>query len=213
MNAFADYLDPKVEEKRRELWRHWARMPRVDLHEAAALLAGIIPSEQWDHESISRKRVSFGQELNEKYLRTFDLLIRAEAAYIIHDRISLDDVIAWARDNGIPVSEKLTNAIAEIRAHKTLIKYEDEYEASKSAPVEAPLGTRERDTLLYLIAAMAIEKYGYSPKKRNTAVSQIRNDLDRIGVDRISDETIRNKLKEASELVPQATFNTVSGNP
>lgn len=186
-------------------------MPLVDLHEAAALLSGIIPSESWNHETISRKRASFGNELNEKYLRTFALLVRAEAADLLNDLNSLDKVVAWARMNGIPVSEKLTNAIEEIKFCKFTVQRESEFDAPKEVPADTPLGTRERDTLLYLIAAMALEKYGYSPNKRNTAVSQIGDDLERIGVERLSDETIRNKLKEASELVPQAILNKAPG--
>ncbi|OFX05551.1 MAG: hypothetical protein A3E78_12530 [Alphaproteobacteria bacterium RIFCSPHIGHO2_12_FULL_63_12] len=206
MNAFADYFEPKRDEKSRELWRHWARMPLIDLHEAAALLSGVIPSKHWCHETISRKQASFGEEINEKYLRTFDLLVREKAAYNLHERNSLDAVVAWARKNGIPVSEKLTDAIEEIRIHRITTRLEDEFQTSNVAPADRELGTRERDTLLYLVAAMAIEKYGYSPKKRTTAVSQIGADLENIGVERLSDETIRNKLKKACELVPQTTF-------
>ncbi|WP_445658337.1 hypothetical protein [Achromobacter sp. NCFB-sbj8-Ac1-l] len=67
---------------------------------------------------------------------------------------------------------------------------------------EKPLSSRERDTLLTLIAAMAKEGYKHDPtNKARSAVSDILTDVQKAGLS-ISDQTIRDKLKDAWELLP-----------
>ncbi|MBO1114663.1 hypothetical protein [Bordetella petrii] len=67
---------------------------------------------------------------------------------------------------------------------------------------EKPLSARERETLLTLIAAMAKEGYKHDPaNKAKSAVSEILADAQRAGLS-ISDQTIRDKLKDAWKLLP-----------
>lgn len=75
-----------------------------------------------------------------------------------------------------------------------------ESRASESPPRSA-LGTRERDTLLLMSVLGAVRYYGYDPTARNKAASLIMNDTDLLGL-HISDDTIRNHLKAASEILP-----------
>lgn len=65
------------------------------------------------------------------------------------------------------------------------------------------LGNRERSTLLKMVIGMAVAGYTYDPSKaRNPAVSDIVNDMARLGV-AISDDTARNWLREATKLLPK----------
>ena len=80
-----------------------------------------------------------------------------------------------------------------------------ESEANKQVKPEK-LGTRERETLLKMIIGMAIRGYSYNPlDKKNDAVKDIQEDLSTYGIE-LSDDTIRNKLKEASDLIPKTAY-------
>jgi len=66
-------------------------------------------------------------------------------------------------------------------------------------------GTRVRETLYKIIIGMAIRGYRYDPStKRGTAVPEIVNDLEALGV-AVSDDTVRKHLKAAAQLLPPKT--------
>lgn len=79
---------------------------------------------------------------------------------------------------------------------------EQSFASTLGGEQEKPLSSRERDTLLTLIAAMAKVGYKHDPTNRaNSAVSEILADVQKVGLS-ISDQTIRDKLKDAWELLP-----------
>ena len=90
----------------------------------------------------------------------------------------------WLTDNDIPV-------------------FTDSTPITKNALSEKPLRSRERDNLYQLIIAMAIDKYAYKVKAKNSTVPA---ELERVVRERLnieySSETISNHLKAARELVP-----------
>lgn len=64
------------------------------------------------------------------------------------------------------------------------------------------LGPRERENLLRLIITMAVDGYGYDPKARRSPIARELSDIMlRRGMS-LSDDTIRNLLKEAKDLIP-----------
>jgi hypothetical protein len=65
---------------------------------------------------------------------------------------------------------------------------------------KADLGTRERETLLTIIYAMAVNRYGYDPTQRNEAAAVISSATRLVG-DGITAETIRDKLKDGAQIV------------
>ncbi|MEM7728191.1 MAG: hypothetical protein AAF311_02840 [Pseudomonadota bacterium] len=72
----------------------------------------------------------------------------------------------------------------------------------QSAASSASAQTRERHTMLRLIAAMAVDGYGYNPSAaRSDVTSQVVAASERIGHAQ-SANTVRKYLKEAAELVP-----------
>lgn len=73
-------------------------------------------------------------------------------------------------------------------------------EKSSAGPRE--LGTRERDSLLKLVIAMATGGYGYNPMAgRSSTATEITNDLQSVGLS-LDQDTVRKYLAEARELLP-----------
>jgi hypothetical protein len=99
--------------------------------------------------------------------------------------------------------EAAENANRELRnAAEVLKAVRQRDEATTSA--DKPLGKRERESLLKIIAAMAIGGYGHDPTAvRSETVRQIVDDLQRQGLN-LSDDTVRRFLKEAIEHLNEA---------
>lgn len=75
-------------------------------------------------------------------------------------------------------------------------------ESEKSSAGRKELGTRERDSLLKLVIAMATGGYGYDPKAgRSSTVAEITNDLHSVGLS-LDQDTVRKYLAEGRELLP-----------
>lgn len=79
----------------------------------------------------------------------------------------------------------------------------EKFEAGLNDPVIREINTRERTTLLKMIAGMANDGYGYDPSaSRSPFPKELEGILDSLGMP-VSDDTIRRWLKEASEYLPQ----------
>jgi hypothetical protein len=75
--------------------------------------------------------------------------------------------------------------------------------SSRDEQKEKVLGTRERETLLRLIIAMAVDGYGYKPGSgRSGVTADITSALDHCGL-HLDADTVRKWLKEAAELLPE----------
>ena len=75
--------------------------------------------------------------------------------------------------------------------------------AQLASPPERPQSERERQTLLKMIIAIAVKGYGYNPNsKKSTSPGEIAGDMDELGIP-VSDDTVRAKLQEAADLLPQ----------
>ena len=66
----------------------------------------------------------------------------------------------------------------------------------------------ERKTFLRLIYGLAVKGYRYDPKavRSDSVVSEIFKDLQSLGL-RVSDDTLRRKLKEAAALIDEESSN------
>lgn len=72
--------------------------------------------------------------------------------------------------------------------------------AKKTNPVEIPLGTRERDTLLKLLIGMAVKGYSYDAGASKSKVpKEISDDLSDLNIG-VSDDTVRKYLKQAADI-------------
>lgn len=78
-------------------------------------------------------------------------------------------------------------------------------EESQFGSSKKPLTTTERNTLLSIIAAMAVKKYRFdpTPNARLEMLGRLRADCEEMGVP-LSDDTLRDKLREAFKLLSGA---------
>ena len=91
--------------------------------------------------------------------------------------------------------------IAELTSERDLLKQQID-------KAEPKLGVRVRETLLKIIYGMAVSYHGYNPKaRRSTVISEIVSELARVGVS-VTDDTVRDYLRQAADLVPPVTDET-----
>jgi hypothetical protein len=78
--------------------------------------------------------------------------------------------------------------------------------AEVTTALEQPLKLKESQSLLKLVAGMAVAGYSYNPKeKRSDVTKEISDDLALRGIE-LHPDTVRKWLREASEILPPDTF-------
>lgn len=125
--------------------------------------------------------------------------------------------IDWLREMRLPCPDALVEAVeiyggpvidwkqraeqAEAELESSRLRVADLEKAIVDNSLNQTGTTRQRETLLRVLVGIALEQYGYDPKKaRNSAPKQISDDLALHGLS-VSDDTIRKYLNEASELL------------
>lgn len=152
-----------------------------------------------------RNGFDFPQELEDN--------VKKNGGYIGDWKTAYDNLLAEAKQS----LEKKNNEIAKlnqdlldsqqnIAAKDGLVKNQAtqivQLTGQLAAQSEKPLKTRERETALKMILAMAIEGYGYDPKaSKSGTATEIADDLAKLGLN-LDADTIRKWLKEAIELLP-----------
>lgn len=146
------------------------------------------------------------------------LLDRALTAKQIDLTLGPGGILAWAHRSKIPVPQTLEESV---RAHGHKLKdWQAQYER-RAAEVEGlrqqivdleariaaggdkGLSTRERESLLKIVLAMAVGGYGFDPEKsRNATATEIAGDLHELGLN-IDPDTVRKYLADARELAPR----------
>ncbi len=158
-----------------------------------------------------------------EYREIMELVLRAGDRLGSENFYRPEIILEWALFHDIDVPRELLNfvekykgnlqpwdpALGQFASRKVVISMGDGTttpDSSNAVENEKVLTTRERETLLMIIAAMSIQQYSWTPNKKNTAVTEIIRDFEAIKLGPISDDTVRAKLKEASDLVPQSVF-------
>lgn len=156
-----------------------------------------------------------------QFLDLHDLVTRASSMLQLSPRSAPRSFLEWAKRNRIPIPKDLATAVegngSQVVDWKTMHDQQvervtelqarnDQLEARSTATSTdlntIPLDPRERTSLLKIILGLAIAIYGHDPRQvRMTTVSEIRSELDRVGI-ALSDDTIRKYLREANELAP-----------
>lgn len=204
---------------------YWSKMPYWSLDEAVALSFGKAP-EVVNKNSL-KSVFSWVSPFVREYNRTHELAARAVKWRKLFDPVMPRLYVNWAHDNDISLPDKL---VAKVEARsETLIDWQARYdevlarnnqnvdkanklldaanariaELEESAGVAKPLHTKERESLLKLVAGMAIGGYGYDPgAARSTTTGEIADDLAKAGVS-LDVDTVRKWLSAASELLPR----------
>lgn len=75
---------------------------------------------------------------------------------------------------------------------------------NNNKPCEKPMGNTERNTLLRIIAVLAVRGYGIDPKaSRIEKLGEVRRDAEELGLS-VSDDTLRAKLREAFDMIEKS---------
>ena len=171
---------------------YWARMSLWTIEQATALLIGEDPDAVIDASGLS---ASCPTETRERYQSIFRLLDSHIRASGIGLNQPPTEIIDWALHSKVDPPQALVDAV---RAQGRSLIQKRAQEASE----EKPLGERERNTLLRIIIGMAIGGYGYDPAAgKSDSAPTIFKDLDKLGLEG-TDQTIRKKLRDASQLLP-----------
>jgi hypothetical protein len=197
-------------------YRKWARAPYWSAEECVAL--------HFDKEPVAGKGLPRGAHVLETDLmdRLHREILSAQRNKELPERIRPVEFLDWAKPHW-PVPDDLENAIsmhyADIaklqdrceqleQRHSALSRENQElrYEldrlraAADAAPKPEPkeVTPRERSSLLKMVIAMAMTKYGYDPAKRNTAAGDIADEIRERGME-LTDDTVRDYLQEAAD--------------
>jgi hypothetical protein len=180
-------------------FEYWAKMPKWNIHEAALLSLGKDPN-YFEYNQIRYWNPS---DLSIEYKRIKELVERSLYArcfgdspnMILSKQVLPYKFSEWAHTNQIAFPEELAQRI-------DFYKEANRPKEEVTSPPVKDVKTRERETFLKIIIGMAVDCYGYDPSaSRSTAIKDIQGALDRLGI-QLSDDTIRQKLTEASEFFP-----------
>jgi hypothetical protein len=87
---------------------------------------------------------------------------------------------------------------------KALRGLEQSFSSAANAKDEDRLSTREKNTLLKIIAGLTAANYkSYTGEKRTSTVSELVRDFQTIGIEDVKEDTIRKRLQEAAEHLPK----------
>jgi hypothetical protein len=217
------------------IWKGWAGVPYWNSDEAAALLAGWDPLEagflrEGDEYSIKIERIKITIERvieagdlagSPGRILPYDLVSWSVGLPIHSDRLFWAVVRHEHRDDPSPDVEaaEINSLRKEIARLKRQLATVEEKPSSVSTPNPTSpdvgdLGEKERITFQKMILGMALKKYNYRIGQRNGASEMISRNLEDVGI-KLSDDTIRDKLGEASQSIPVNTDEALkpkSGN-
>jgi hypothetical protein len=185
---------------------HWAKMPRLSLHEVSLLSLGADPSCMKDGKFAELK----------KALERGKSLWAAQASFLeqreIFGRCFRHTGIGYASENIARIKRWIDNL--DIQVHPQfyeglearIAQKQVEVAGNNSTTPEQSLNTvsdQETATLYKLIAAMAIKGYMFVPDaKRNQATADIQSDLDQLGIS-LDQKTILKWVRIACDIVPK----------
>lgn len=173
-------------------YNYWAKLSYWTIEQSTALLIGADPDAILDGAALASSCPATARTAYLKIFRLLDSHIRMSG---IGSNISPTEILKWAEHTGIEAPQALVEAVRV--QGRTLIETR-----AQSDGEEKPLGERERNTLLRMIIGMAIGGYGYDPEAGKSDVAPtIFKDLDKLGLEG-TEQTIRNKLRDASQLLP-----------
>lgn len=202
-------------------FEYWARMPHWTVDEAVALTLGKAPEQvNW----LTVEKVINRSSVAAEYGRRRELAVRSVAWKQLTDPVLPAEFIVWADSMGMTIPDALRNALdaQNVRATDYKALYENllascaEKDGSVAAVLQElkkmearlevaqdekhanrALGTKERTSLMAIIAAMAIRGYGYDPlAKKNTATKDIADDIAELGLS-LDVDTVRKYISDA----------------
>jgi hypothetical protein len=179
---------------------YWAKMSFWTIEQSTALLIGANPEVMLDGSLLT---ANCTLESRAAYFRMFRLLDSHIRLSGIGFNQPPTEVIEWALHAKVDPPPALVEAVRLQGRSLIETRAAARVNAESATPEEnKPLRERERNTLLRIIIGMAVRGYGYDPDAaRGDIPKTIANDLRDLGLE-CSDQTVREKLKEARDLLP-----------
>jgi hypothetical protein len=184
-----------ADRRRERLIRLWASSPYWTPEEGVALAYGLDPKESIEHPAAGYDRSRLRAPADARL--QLDLAHRAVEVGSLEEKSHPIEFMKWARKIGLEFHLDWWDAVSGEAA-----RAKDEVEAPPPAAPVLELKTKEQETLLKMVAAMAMAYYGWDRDAlRNEATAEIASDLESAGVP-LDPDTIRKWLRKGAELIP-----------
>jgi len=190
-------------------WAWWASKAYWTLDEAAALVDGLDPDTVLQQSDDIIRQFTKMKQLIVLLQRDKNLTTPMRPVQVI-------ECFTLLHELGAP--PKLRKAVLEYtndpqRSFRLLAKrgevLEKRVKDLEQQLIDAsPLDPRERKTLLLLLCGLVHQHYRYDPDKRSDVVLKIKSMLAGLGI-KLSDDIIRNWLKEAFEYLPDSQYDSL----
>jgi hypothetical protein len=171
---------------------YWAKLPNLTLMEATLLSVGTNPNFL-DQDEIYKLKKEKPEKLWASLrflLERYDLLFRVfPSALMGKGPMSTARFYDWVKEVDLDIHPDFRMALSR------------RFDGTVRSTSTADATPSEKVSLLKMIAAMAVEQYGYDPSaQKNDAVKALCDDLDGLGIG-LDPKTIRKWLKEACALI------------
>ncbi|WP_162933487.1 hypothetical protein [Sulfitobacter mediterraneus] len=194
------YLAPLFETKDLADFAYWERSEFLSLDEIVWLSVGLEPTSEFISKISPSDRFQNKQKLDavgEYMSRHKETIRRKIDPHNRKHKPDLRELAEWIEAVDLKVHPQFKSILPIAGSN-----------SESTAPIQvtqAPsdqMDGREKTSMAKLIAAMAIDCYGYDPKARRSDIpNEIQGIADRLGLG-LSSDTIRKYLKRGSELVP-----------
>lgn len=183
----------------------WARRPVWTPDEAACISLGFNPTTAV-LEIIYNipEPYKIATRLFKEVFDRSDIIVQANRSGRLDADGSTVDIMRWFLHLEMAMPKQLANKVIQFHSAPTELG-PDEF--STEIASDDDLGNRERNTLLKMIAAMAVEQYNYDPSAaRSDVAKNIEHDLDSVGL-HLDQKTINKWLKIAAKQIDDFTEN------
>jgi hypothetical protein len=202
-------------------YRFWARAKVWTKEECLALALGAEPIYEAPDDPLRSYRADHRSGDQREYEERMDrmaVLIVRHFGHLPHGATITPTVfLHWLKELELWIPDGMAEAVErfdgsavdwKVRAETAERSLDEVHtrlaglEAQRLTGADAPVATRERESLLKLVIGMAIGGYGFDPKaSRSPIPAQIASDLQTGGLS-ITDDTVRKYLREGAELLP-----------
>ena len=205
-------------------YKHYSRLNTIFADEAQRLLAsfelrGKNISDPDEYNTSLKKEMILASGVLDSAFDSNDLRFTSEESPYIYDnddtqyynfkfmKLNLSDFCTWASKKKYKLPEELAKLstwsgceVDETNQDKKNGPKTKTEPTGMQPIAPATDNAKTVDGLLKMVIAMAIKGYSYKPGERSEIVREIMSDIEQVGLS-LSENTIRQRLKDASELL------------
>ncbi len=195
------YSAPLFRTKQLADFEHWVKHEFLSLDEVVWLSVGLEPEDRFvasikEYDERGKKQkldevTTYMSRHREVIRRKFDL-------YNQKHKPKFGDLFVWINEVNLPVHSGFYELVSHRAAAPSKTTIPDVPDK-----IDRKFDGRERTSMVKLIAAIAIDAYGFDPtEKRSEIPNEIEGIADRLGLN-LTSKTIRKYLREGSERLPE----------